>query len=401
MKTKSNRLSIALVQPFSAEILSGITNKIISQYRFLKINNNTKLFIFDALDQVSDHDGDIVNQSFQVRRTRFIPQLLSFLIQDRMKNAYLYNQIVSTDQFDVVYIRYPYPSPFFLSLLARPRDSLIVTEHETVEPLEYRMQKKFLYVLADFLLGRAIRRRIDAFVGVTEEITDHQRNRSGANTPAISIGNGFDTESVPLRSAPVELESGIELLCVGNISPWHGLDRLISGLASYSKEYTIHLNIVGNGSEIVRLKELSRKTALEDVVLFHGFLSGEELSEVYDRCHIAVGSLGIHRIGLTAASTLKAREYTARGIPFIYGIDDLDFPSDFPYILRVPSTDEPIDIKELVSFASRTLRDRDHPERMRAFARENLDVRKKTEQLEMFLTQLKGVETAAGGDHDQ
>ena len=46
------------------------------------------------------------------------------------------------------------------------------------------------------------------------------------------------------------------------------------------------------------------------------------------RCMIAVilqvGSLGLHRIGLTEASTLKVREYWARGIPFLLSYEDTD-----------------------------------------------------------------------------
>jgi len=109
-----------------------------------------------------------------------------------------------------------------------------------------------------------------------------------------------------------------------------------------------------------------------------------------------VGSLGIHRIGLKEASILKAREYCARGIPFIYGIADPDFPADFPYILHLPADESPIDIEQVITFADRVLADPDHPQKMHRYAEEHLDWSVKMKRLKDFLEALVGEDKIKG-----
>jgi hypothetical protein len=94
---------------------------------------------------------------------------------------------------------------------------------------------------------------------------------------------------------------------------------------------------------------------------------------------------------LKEASILKAREYCARGTPFIYGIADPDFPPDFPYILHVPADESPIDIEQVLAFAKEVCADPDHPQKMRRYAEEHLDWSVKMKKLKDFLEALVGV----------
>ena len=156
--------------------------------------------------------------------------------------------------------------------------------------------------------------------------------RSGKlNKPHITIGNGLDVNSVPIRIAKpyVDTELELHILCVANVSKWHGLDRLLKGMATYCSNTCIIFHIAGEGAQIPLLKQLVEKLNLQDSVIFHGFKTGDELDTLFNSCHIAVGSLGIHRIGLNEASILKAREYCARGIPYIIACADRIFQMIF------------------------------------------------------------------------
>jgi hypothetical protein len=51
--------------------------------------------------------------------------------------------------------------------------------------------------------------------------------------------------------------------------------------------------------------ETGWRLGISDRVVFHGFTTGKALDALFDRCHIAVGSLGIHRKGLTQTSELN------------------------------------------------------------------------------------------------
>jgi hypothetical protein len=71
-----------------------------------------------------------------------------------------------------------------------------------MEPLEYRIEGKYWYILIDSLLGDTLRKYIDAIVGVTDEITRYELKRTvNPKKPHITIGNGFQVDFVPIRHA--------------------------------------------------------------------------------------------------------------------------------------------------------------------------------------------------------
>lgn len=96
-------------------------------------------------------------------------------------------------------------------------------------------------------------------------------------------------------------------------------------------------------------KPLIEKYGLQDKIIFHGTLFGQELDEVFNQCQFAIGSLGRHRSGITVIKTLKNREYATRGIPFIYSEQDSDFDHQ-PYVLKAPADESPIDIQQIIDF---------------------------------------------------
>ena len=97
------------------------------------------------------------------------------------------------------------------------------------------------------------------------------------------------------------------------------------------------------------LKNLIDKYGIQDKIIFHGQLFGEELDKVFNQCCFAIGSLGRHRSGITVIKTLKNREYATRGIPFIYSEQDSDFDHQ-PYVMKAPANESPIDIQEILDF---------------------------------------------------
>jgi len=46
---------------------------------------------------------------------------------------------------------------------------------------------------------------------------------------------------------------GTYLLCVANVSRWHGLDRLLRGIAAYGGMPNVILHIAGDGAELPHL----------------------------------------------------------------------------------------------------------------------------------------------------
>lgn len=311
-------------------------------------------------------------------------------IPSRLKRQYelhkiFMNIINFASSSDIVYIRYPYHLFYLIwPFSMRNRMCKIISEHNTIEHKEFSLVGESFIFLIDRLMGNLIRRKADGIIGVTNEITTYEVRRSGIlDKPHTTIGNGISVSSVKLRIPP-SLSGSLSLIFSANVGPWHGIDRLIKGLANYGGATKVILHIAGDGKELEKLDRLSNECQMGKNIIFHGFLEGAALNELFDMCHIAIGSLGIHRKGLNMTSELKIREYTARGIPFICSAVDQDFPDDFPYFKKIPGDESPIDIEEIIGFAKEVYLDPKHPIKMRSYAQEKLDWSVKMKKLKAF-----------------
>ena len=192
--------------------------------------------------------------------------------------------------------------------------------------------------------------------------------------PTVAIGNGINLEDNELVSRYWDAGSSpiFRIIGVANVRDYHGFDRVIVGMSEYSGSKEVRFDIVGGGSEIGRLKKLVSQYKLESKVIFHGVLSGKELDRVYSTADLAISTLCMHRRRLRNDSSLKTREYCARGIPFVMCFPDYDFPADFPYAYKVNSDDSSLNISEILDFTKKLINTVEVAEKMRDYARKNL-----------------------------
>ena len=312
----------------------------------------------------------------KIRRNAIRDQSIGTVIEKLAADEILYTRVLSS-------------SGITSKLLKKPRNGKIVIEYQSIEPNESRLEGDYVSLLYDFLYGDDIRKYTDGIVGVTDEITRYQLRRSGdPDKPHITIGNGFTVDSVNIRKPSAFTGDELHLLCVANVSRWHGLDRLIRGLGAYHGPVRVTLHIAGDGSELFPLKKLTDELGISGKVIFHGFCTGDALDTLFNTCHVAIGSLGLHRIGLTEASILKAREYCARGMPYIIAFRDPDFLDDFSCILRLPADESPVSVEKIIDFTRQVYQDMDHPQKMREYAAGHLDWSVKMKILKTFLEKL-------------
>lgn len=374
----------------SGKANSGVEKKMRTQVKNLSVfGMNTKIYhIYTNNFQNQPKNSEY---PIHIQPHKFLPLIFKKIEREHLIDVALMDTITSMQKNDVIYLRIPFPSFYLSWKLRKPRACKVVIEYQTIEPPEFRSKGQYWYLILDLLYGRALRKYTDAIVGVTDEVTQYEVFRSGdQNKPHITIANGIDVESVGVRKPPQHIDETLHILCVANVSRWHGLDRLLQGLATYSGTPRVVLHIAGGGAELPTLQKMVNDLGISDRVVFHGFLTGNALDVLFDQCHIAVGSLGIHRKGLTQTSELKAREYCARGIPYVIAVSDPDFPTDFPYILHLPADESPIDIKSILAFAKDVCTDPEHPQKMRSFAEEHLDWSMKMKELGDFLKNLVG-----------
>lgn len=170
----------------------------------------------------------------------------------------------------------------------------------------------------------------------------------------IITDNGVDPQSLsPICEVPPS--PPFRILGLANLNIWHGYDRIIRGLADLrdkGEHADIRFEIAGTGKEEQNLRDLVSRLNLDQQVAFHGFLTGERLDQLIASCHIGAASLGMHRTGVAEGqtTTLKAREFAARGIPFVLGYADRDFTHDYPFCLVAQANEDAIDPIALQNF---------------------------------------------------
>ena len=213
-------------------------------------------------------------------------------------------------------------------------------------PLKYKLP---LYI--DKAFRKQLAAKMQAIVTFSNEKTIFGKR-------TIRISNGIDLDSIPLHH-PKKTDD-IHLIAVAEIHYWHGFDRLVAGMGEYYHQNPegrkVYFHVVGweddrgtTSNGYLTIAQTAQKYGIEQYVINHGRLFGEQLDEVFNQCVFAIGSLGRHRSGITDIKTLKNREYAARGISFIYSENDSDFDNK-PYIIKAPADESSINIQYIIDY---------------------------------------------------
>lgn len=192
--------------------------------------------------------------------------------------------------------------------------------------------------------------------------------------PVVVINNGVDVESIPLRQ-PEAHEDEVHIMALASMSYWHGYDRLIKSLSQYTGDKKVMLHMVGgnDGGMLPEWEKLAVDLHVEDRVIFHGKMYGEQLAEIFDLCDVGANALAQYRKNLGATSELKVKEYTARGLPFLCSIKDPALDSaEEPFWLNVENNDSIPDMQQIVDFALKMREDKEHTQKMRAYALQHM-----------------------------
>lgn len=257
------------------------------------------------------------------------------------------------EEFDGLYLRYStsdYQMIKWLKHIKKQSPEFKVVVEIPTYPYDSELNTRNRIVIS-----RDIKYRQQLQCGV-DRLVINGKDKEVFGIPTILTANGVDLEEVRVRN-PIELEGGkINICFVAAFAMWHGADRAIEGLKNYYKNggtRNIQLHFVGNGDDSIMnpLKESARDESVSEHISFYGFLDGEELSKIYDKSQLAFASLGLHRLHIDAPSTLKSREYLARGIPIIYSSIIQDFeehPVDFA--LQISTDDKPVDFFEIEKY---------------------------------------------------
>lgn len=376
---------------------SGIIEKIITQSTVMHEEGLLyKTFILYNKDQVND-----IKKYNVYDYISFVPyenQNGTNKIQ-KFKNANdiykKYEEICENEKnnYDLIYMRFNPIFPGFIRLTKKYKGKFVF-EHNSIELTEFKANKSVYNVVMSYIFDKSIRKNAFGFVAVTDQIYKYQKSLYG-QINGICIPNGIDVYKYDVRRTPKYDGKNINLLFVGNIRYWHGLDRIMNAIAKYKKngKRNIHLTICGPINEKDSLTPLIKELNLEKSVEFAGPKSQEELNSYFDKSHLAIGALGCYRKNIEYACTLKNREYLSRGIPIVFSEIDEDLPKKYnkKIYYKVANSDDEINMAKIVLFIDHIYKNdaKKLTKEIRTFAENNIDYHIKIRKLKEFLNEEK------------
>lgn len=321
------------------EKLNGVSKKILNQYKVFSKSYNVTLLSYgpDCLYYLNNDFFETIALDKGNRRLK----MYSFI-----------NQKLSVNSYNFIYTRYHLCDFLFLNSLRilSKRKSKIAIEIPTF-PYKHELLK---------WKGGAVRYIIDAssnfllrlFVG---RIVTYSNDKKIMGIKTINTMNGVIYDSIIPVQKKLYDKNEIHLISVSLTMSCHGYDRLIEGLKNYYQiggSTNIVYHLVGEGDEIKKYKELVVKYGLEKHVIFYGFKTGSDLDNIYEKADLAVNSIAIHRIGLETESTIKSKEYAAKGLPMIssYPVDAFSSKDNEKYVHQISPDETPVDIYGLIEF---------------------------------------------------
>ena len=365
-KNVNKQKKIIYVTDVLDEISSGVTKKIYSQcFAFYNLGFQVYLYI-NRIDRCVCYEVNKGKMIEIFNKKYLYPSATSFVrsenilkilqkkyhtyirIGEFFKNLYEMNL---SRNLEVIYIRevVPITSMLIKYLKKSKKDGIKIIYEYTNYPWETEMIKSKRYFI--YILDKIYYKKLISLLDYVTVILGKQMNLP---SKFITISNGINIKSINKKKQNHRKNGEFHMIGVANVQFWHGYDRIIKGIAFYNNNSCFkdkaYFHILGNGNNILELKELTKKNGLEKYVFFHGTKAGKDLDEFFDLCQVGIGSLGLHRQGMSISSPLKSREYCARGIPFIISVTDSDFPESFPFSKMIPSDESEVNIEEVINY---------------------------------------------------
>lgn len=357
-----NMSSILFISGYRVDLLdkNGVAKKINLEINtFNKIGFQVDFLEFDSGNVFLNIDGD---RKFICTESKSFYQTMDYVYK------YFLQNIGALKHYDMIYLRYEHFSfsmtRFFKNIKRINSRIKIVGELPTY--MKKPNQGSSLKTKILFNVKRFLNNHTEKHIDYLATFSSHEKL---FNMPTIQIENFVNIDKINVRE-PIENDV-LDLLALAQITPAHGFDRVIKGLRQYydQKEVTkrVFLHIVGDGVEKGLLERLVHDLDLNQYVKFYGALGGDDLDAIFNLSDVGIGSLAIFRKGSFKCSELKVREYTARGLPFIYSADEPQIKGQ-KFARKVAFDETLIDINTVVEFYNEINKNSDLLVEMREFA---------------------------------
>jgi len=259
----------------------------------------------------------------------------------------------------------------------------VVSEHHSLELPEFRSRLRaklpssirFLKKIRMNLeqkYGCEILGLAKGIIGVTREITNYEIDRAGDKIFSATIPNGITVKQIPETGFKTFNGNDLDIVSVANsLSPWHGIERLMQSIALYKGPVRIKLHVIGN---INRTNLPHFQNDMD--VQFHGYKAGHELDKLLAGMNLGIGTLSLYDKNMKEACSLKTREYTARGLPFVIAYTDPDLQQvdkNNRFFIEFENDQSMIDMELIVQFADQVSKNKEISTYMRHYALKHMD----------------------------
>jgi hypothetical protein len=383
----------------------GVFKKVYGKIKYLNENNIDTLGMFFR----SDYDCDFVDNKRGVNYYKIEKGTESLFLQRRYirdcvkpylmgyrahKNLFKkINKEVDKQQFDLILFRYP-SSSFHLRKFVKKHIGKVIFESNANEMYVLERfakesqspEAKYAY-LNEKYFNKSVMRNAKGVVSVGLEVEEYQKIKTDNSILTTTIANGLDLDLMPVRIPPFIVNNELNFLFLtGSPRFVDGMDLILNGLKKYQGTYQIKLTITGPIDQ--GTKDLITTLNLHENVQFTGILNGDELNQVFNRCHFAIGTMALHRKGLKEHSALKVCEYIGRGIPFVLSYTDTNLVNEKKFekfYHTLPSGEDYLNFEEAIQGLMPVLLDHNHPQEMRSLAIRKIDYKIKMKELSKFL----------------
>lgn len=292
----------------------------------------------------------------------------------------------ASKNYDIIYFRNP-GSSFFLYRFLKKFKYKVVLEHNSKELSEIKLRSKRpkFDIWKEIFFAKKGYKYALGNVGKATQFSVHQEIKVGYLLNLKTITNGVLVNTMVKKDNRLKkTDTSINLIFVGNIAIWHGLERLLLGIKNYTGSFNYSLFLVGNEKVFLDiLCKLKLQHLLNTKIFLTGFKAGNELDNLFNNADFAIGSLGLHRINIYNGVPLKHREYLSRGLPFIYSGKDQDIKASISkYLFNINANESSVNFSELLNFIQDLNKKEENiSEILNHYAAKNVDMSIKSKEL--------------------
>ena len=401
-------MKILYVFTSASNVAGSVQKKVCSQIDALIANGVECRGLFFSTDNIEQAEVYPNIDFIQVPKIQ-----AKYFRSTKQRTAYfetLLNQKkVDINQFDFVYFRYPGAHNLLKKWLTNLKTKVFF-EHVTAETKEIELYKTenpfkfnisailsliefyYLPMLREKFYGSSIRRKAILGICNSEDIATYESKAANLNYKTLVLGDAVQTKKFAIKSN-LKLEDEFRIVFLKGAvtsADFNGLDRVFKGIKMYKGLFNIKFYLFGKN--LVAEKSLIEQLGIGDHVICSDFIQKEQTDIVINNVHLGIGALAVHRKGLKSTSTIKTREYFARGLPFVYGHNDPDFSNNIEaqkFCLELEASEQAIDFTQIINWYQEIIQEENLQSEMHQYAEKHLDYEVKMGKLVSVLKQIK------------